>query len=1049
MQISRFFIDRPVFATVISIVIVLVGLIALPLLPVEKTPDIAPPMVMVEAQYPGASAEVIAQTVATPLEEAINGVDRMLYMTSSSSDTGMMTLMVTFEVGVDVDMATVLVQNRVATAEPLLPEEVKRYGIRTHKRSPNITMLLVFESSDGRYDDVYVSNYLNLYIKDVITRVPGVGQVEVFGAKDFGMRIWLDPEKMRARQMTVEEVLAAIRRQNIEVAAGQIGGMPSPPDQQFQWTIQTQGRLSTPAEFGEIILRTEGQGRLLRLRDVGRIELGAQNYSWSVRLRGKPAVAMAIYATPEANALRVADGVRESLSELSRSFPEGLTYQEPYDPTLFIRESFREVVLTLLTVAALVVLTVYVFLEDWRATLVPAVTIPVSLIGTLAVMLGLGMTLNTLSLFGLVLAIGIVVDDAIVVVENCSRLIEDEKLSSRQAAIKAMEQVTGPVIATTLVLLAVFTPTVLAPGITGRLYQQFAVTLSVAVCFSTLNALTLSPVLCAFVLRAQGSKKGRFFGWFDRWLKRTTTVYTGVVQRIVRRTIVVLAVFIVLAVVGLSGFGRLPTGFLPVEDEGAVFLGVRLPEGASLHRTEQVMQQVDAILSRTPGVANFASISGFSLLQGAMMTNGGTCFIRLEPWSKRRDRQLHVSAIVEGLQQQLFQIPDALCLAFQPPAIMGLGTTSGFEVQIQDRGGVGLETLARIGNDLVFEGQNDPIITQINSTFEAAVPQLYLEVDRVKVQTLEVPLENVFSALQTYLGSSYVNDFNLFGRTFKVMAQADASFRSRAEQIGRLEVRNRYGQMVPLSTLVSVRQTAGPQTVTHYNLYSSTRLTGSARPGYSSGQAIERVRQLLEEKLPPGMGYEWSGMSLQEIKAGGITIYLFLLAALFAYLFLCAQYESWTIPIAIVMAVPLGILGAAGFTWLRRMENNIYTQMGIVLLIGVVCKTSILLVEFAKQLHEEGRSIVEAAIEAARIRFRPILMTALTTALGMVPLVAAKGAGAAARQALGTTVFGGMIVATFLGVILIPVFYVAVQWTKEKAREVEKNIEEKIIHHHE
>ncbi len=1046
MQFSRFFIDRPVFATVISILIMLVGLIALPLLPVEKTPDIAPPTVMVEAQYPGASAEVIAQTVATPLEQAINGVDGMLYITSSSSDTGMMMLTVTFEVGTDVDMATVLVQNRVATAEPQLPEEVKRYGIRTHKRSPNITMLLVFESEDGRYNDVYISNYINLYIKDVLTRVPGVGQVEVFGAKDFGMRLWLDPEKMRARQLTTDDVLAAVRRQNIEVAAGQIGGMPSPPDQQFQWTIQTKGRLSTPEEFGNIILRAEENGRLLRLKDVARVELGAQNYSWSVRLRGKPAVAMAIYATPEANALRVADGVREALAELSKSFPKGLTYEEPYNPTLFIRESLREVVQTLLMVVALVVLTVFVFLEDWRATLVPAVTIPVSLIGTLAVMLALGFTINTLSLFGLVLAIGIVVDDAIVVVENCSRLIADEKLSPRAAAMKAMEQVTSPVIATTLVLLAVFAPTILAPGITGKLYQQFAVTLSVAVCFSTFNALTLSPVLCAFLLRPQEEKKSRFFGWFDRWLKRTTTAYTGVVQSILRRTMIALAVFAVLTVVGLTGFGKLPTGFLPTEDEGAIFLGVRLPEGASLQRTEQVMERVNAILAQTPGVANFASISGFSMLQGGMMANGGTCFIRLEPWSKRRDPQLHVSAIVQRLQQQLFTIPDALCLAFQPPAIMGLGTTSGFEVQIQDRGGVGLETLARIGGDLVFEGQNDPVITQLNSTFEAAVPQLYLGVDRVKVQTLDVPLENVFNALQTYLGGAYVNDFNLFGRTFKVMAQAEADFRSKAEHIGRLEVRNRTGQMVPLRTLVTVRETAGPQTITHYNLYPATRLTGSARSGYSSGQAIERVRQLLEEKLPEGMGYEWSGMSLQEVKAGGMMIYLFLLASLFAYLFLAAQYESWTIPIAIVLAVPLGILGAAGYTWLRGLDNNIYTQMGIVLLIGVVCKTSILLVEFAKQLHEEGRSVVDAALEAARIRFRPILMTALTTALGMVPLVVAKGAGAAARQALGTTVFGGMIVATVLGVLLIPVFYTVVQRTKEKAVELEEKIIDAATH---
>jgi HAE1 family hydrophobic/amphiphilic exporter-1 len=1043
---SKFFIDRPIFAAVISILIVLVGLICLPMLPVEKTPDITPPTVSVEASYPGANAEVLAQTVATPLEEAINGVDGMLYMTSASSDNGMMQLTVTFEVGTDVDMATVLVQNRVATAEPLLPEEVKRYGIVTQKQSTNFAMIVSFLSPDSKYDEIYISNYINLRVKDVLSRVPGVGKVEVFGGKDFGMRIWLDPARLKARDLTTDDVLNAIREQNVQVAAGQIGGMPSRQDQQFQYTVKTLGRLSTVEEFENIIVRAESGGRLLRVRDVARVELGAQNYFWYVKHKGIPAVAVGIYPTPQANALNVVGGVREALTEMSTAFPEGLTFEVPYNPTLFIEEAIREVLWTLLTVVGLVVLTVFVFLADWRATLVPAVVIPVSLIGTLGVMMALGMTINTLSLFGLVLVIGIVVDDAIVVVENSVRLINDEKLSPKEAATKAMRQVTGPIIATTLVLLSVFVPTVLVGGITGRLYQQFAITISIATIFSSTNALTLSPAICALLLRSSGHKHGLFFRLFDRFMKGTTSVYTGIVKVIVRRTAFALLLFAAITVLGIAGFKTLPTGFLPDEDEGTILIGVRLPDGATLLRTEEVMSRIDAILNTTPGVKEHITVGGFSLLDGAIMPNGATCFVNLDPWSQRQDPELHVKQIAQRLQAQLFAIPDAFALALSPPAIMGLGMTGGFEVRIQDRGGAGLDALAEVGNNIVYQTMNDPVLTQLNSTLRVSVPQLYVDVDRVKAQTMDVPLGTVFNTLQTYLGSTYVNDFNLFGRTFKVIAQAEPRFRATAEDIGKLEVRNRSGQMVPIRTLADVRDIAGPQTVTHYNLYPSTTITGNANPGFSSGQSIERMTQILDESLPPSMGYEWSGMSLQEIEAGGKTVFLFLMAAVFAYLFLAAQYESWTIPVAIILAVPLGILGAAGFTWLRMFDNNIYTQMGIVLLIGVVCKTAILLVEFAKQHHEEGHSIIDSAVEASRLRFRPILMTALTTALGTLPLVIASGAGASARQALGTSVFGGMIVATILGVFMIPIFYVSVQRTKEKALEVEHKIEEAVHH---
>jgi len=1046
---SKFFIDRPIFAAVISIVIVLIGLICLPLLPVEKTPDITPPTVRVEASYPGANAEVLAQTVATPLEEAINGVDGMLYMTSNSSDNGIMQLTVTFKVGTDVDMATVLVQNRVATAEPLLPEEVKRYGIKTQKQSTNFAMIVSFLSPGGQYDGIYLSNFITLRVKDTLSRVPGVGNVQVFGSKDFGMRIWLDPARLKARDLTTDDVLGAIRRQNVQVAAGQIGGMPSPPDQQFQYTVKTLGRLSAVEEFENIVVRTEPGGRMLRVKDVARVELGAQNYFWYVKHNGIPAVAVGIYPTPQANSLNVVRGVREALAEMSQTFPEGITYEVPYNPTLFIEEALKEVTWTLLTVIGLVILTVFIFLADWRATLVPAVVIPVSLIGTFAVMAAVGMTINTLSLFGLVLVIGIVVDDAIVVVENSSRLIVEENLTPRAAATKAMQQVTGPVIATTLVLLSVFVPTVLVGGITGRLYQQFAITISIATMFSTLNALTLSPALCALLLRGHEQKHGGMFRLFDRVMKGATSTYVAVVKGLVRRTGIVLLLFAAIAVLGMAGFKHLPTGFLPNEDEGTIFIGVRLPDGATLRRTEEVMNRIDAMLNNTPGVKEHVTVGGFSLLDAAIMPNGATCFVNLEPWSKRQDPDMYVSKIIERLQGQLFMIPDALCLALQPPVILGLGRTGGFEVKIQDRGGAGLEALSQTGNNLIYQTLNDPVVTQLNNTLRTTVPQLYVDIDRVKAQTLDVPLDTVFNTLQTYLGSSYVNDFNLFGRTFKVIAQAEPEFRASVDDIGQLEVRNRSGQMLPIRTLAKVHDTAGPQSVTHYNLYPSTTVTGNAKPGYSSGQAIEHIDALLKESLPPSMGYEWSGISLQEIESGGKTVFLFVLGALFAYLFLAAQYESWTIPVAIVLAVPLGLLGAVGFTWLRQFDNNIYTQMGIVLLIGIVCKTSILLVEFAKQHHEEGYSIVASAIEAARLRFRPILMTAFTTALGTLPLVVATGAGAAARRALGTSVFGGMIVATALGVFMIPIFYIVVQRTKEKAQEVEKNIEEKIIHHHE
>lgn len=1033
-MISEFFINRPIFASVISIVIVLIGLITIPMLPVEKTPDITPPTVVVEATYPGANAEVVAETVATPIEQAINGVDNMLYISSSCSDNGRMSVTVTFEVGTDIDMATVLVQNRVATVEAKLPEEVKRLGITTQKQSSNITLVASLTSPDGRYDDIYMSNYVNLRMKDELLRVPGVGSIMVFGSKDFAMRLWLDPEKLKARHLTTGDVLAAVREQNIEVAAGQIGSTPSPDNQQFQYTIKTLGRLSTVQEFEDIVLRAAPNGQILRLKDVARVELGAEGYYWSVQLNGKPSVAMGVFQRPGANSLQVATGIAQKLEELSKSFPEGLEYHIPYNPTTFVSESIHEVLVTLIFTVILVILSVYIFLEDWRATLIPSITIPVSLIGTFAVMLALGMSVNTLTMFGLVLVIGIVVDDAIVVVENVSRIMEHENLSARDASIKAMKQITGPIIATTLVLLAVFVPTVIMGGITGMLYMQFGITIAIAVCFSTINALTLSPALTALLLRPRSEHGNRLAKWFDRFMKNSTSSYVNVVRSVIRKSIFAMLIFAVMTAGSLMLLKKLPTGFIPDEDEGSVFVNVRLPDGSTLERTQKVLEQVGQILQTTPGIQDYVSVAGFSMLDDAIAPNGGICFVNLTPWAERKDPSLQVSAIIGTLQKRLFGITDGFCLVFGPPSIRGLGNTGGFELRLQDRGGAGLLALEKAANDLLAKASASPVITRLNSTFRASVPQLYVDIDRVKAKSLGVPLSTVFDTLQTYLGSTYVNDFNLFGRTFKVVAQADREFRATADSIGQLEVRNAQGQMLPLRTLLTVRDTIGPQLVTHYNLYPSSTITGSVNPGFSSGQGIAEMERLCKETLPSSIGYEWSGMSYQEIRAGNQAPIIFMVAALFSFLFLAAQYESWTIPVAIVFAVPLALLGAVSFTWLRAYDNNIYTQIGIVLLIGLASKTAILLVEFAKSHHEEGYGIEESAIEAARLRFRPILMTALSTLIGTVPLVLATGAGAVARRALGTAVFGGMLLATVFGVLMVPVFYVVVQKLTEIIR---------------
>jgi hydrophobic/amphiphilic exporter-1 (mainly G- bacteria), HAE1 family len=1029
---SRFFIYRPIFASVISIVIVTLGLIAIPILPIEQTPDITPPTVDVTATYPGASAEVVAETVAFPIEQQVNGVEDMLYMSSKCTQDGQMTLTVTFDVGTDIDMATVLVQNRVAIAEPKLPEEAKRLGITTKKKSTSMVMMINTVSPDGRYDEIYQSNYVGTQIVDVLARVPGVGEVVVMGAKDFSMRIWLSPDLLKARELTTTDVVQAIREQNVQVAAGTIGAPPNPEDQMFQFTVNTMGRLTDVEQFEAMVLKVGPEGHLLRLKDVARVELGSESYNWNVSYNGKPSVALAVYQLPGANALGIKEAVVAEMTRLEKSFPPGLEYEIGYDTTKFVEASISEVIETLLIAVLLVILTVYIFLQDFRTTLVPAATIPVSLIGTLAVMLALGMSINTLTLFGLVLAIGIVVDDSIIVVENTMRIIDEEGLSAKDATSKAMAEITGPVVATTLVLLAVFVPTAMMSGITGRLYSQFAMTIATATVFSSINALTLSPALCGMLLRPTPSKRGWFFTLFNKAFDASTSVYAKVTGVLVRRAAISMVFFAGLMGATWFGFSTLPAGFLPDEDQGYFFAVATLPEGATIRRTEEALDKVEAIVTAQPGVKDVIRISGYSMLDGVIASSTGSLVVMTEPWDDRSTPELQMKGILAGIQPQLTQLQEAIAFVFPPPPIMGLGSAGGFEFQLQDRGGVGVNALETVANDLVIAGMQDPVLSRMNSNFSARTPQLYIDVDRVKAKRLDIPLENIFGTLQAYLGSAYVNDFSKFGRTFKVYAQADAQFRSRTEDIDKLEVRDKAGNMIPLSTLVTVSDTVGPKTLFRYNLYPSATITGQAAPGYASGDSIAAMQRLAEANVPPSMGYEWSGTTLQQLASQGQTSFIFGLAILMVFLFLAAQYESWGIPFAVLLSVPLALLGASAATWARFYDNNVYTQIGIVLLIGLSSKSAILIVEFAKVRREEGLSIIDAALESARMRFRAILMTAFSFILGVIPLVIATGAGSGSRRALGTAVFGGMVAATVLGVFFIPVLYRVVQGISEK-----------------
>lgn len=1028
---SQFFIHRPKFAFVISIVITLVGLLALNALPIAQFPQITPPTVQVTAVYPGANAEVVEETVAAPLEAEINGVEDMIYLSSKSANDGSMSITVTFDVGTDADLAAVNVQNRVAAATSRLPEEVVRQGVTTRKTSTDMVLVINLSSPGGTYDGLFLSNYAAINVRDALSRVPGVAEASILGELSYSMRIWLDPQRMASFGITTTDIIQALDEQNVQVPAGKIGAPPLTENQSFTYTVVTRGRLADAAEFAEIMLRVAADGSRVTLGDVARVELGAASYEAYGRLNGAPAVVMGVYQLPDANALEVADAVAAELESLSARFPPDLAHSILYDTTRYVRISIREVVVTLLQALVLVVLVVFVFLGDWRSTLIPGIAVPVSLVGTFAVLLVAGFSLNTIVLFALILAIGIVVDDAIVVVENAQRHIAEGRTPAEATAL-AMREVSGPVVATTLVLLAVFVPVALMPGITGELYRQFAVTISAAVAISSINALTLSPALCAVLLKPQG-EGARWHQGFNRLFGRLTGVYVRTTGLLVRRVVVTLA--ILAAVLGGSWqlFSSLPSAFLPNEDQGAFMVDLTLPDGASLNRTEAVLADVERQLLAIPGVTDVMSVPGFSLLNGALSSNTAFAIGILDDWDNRTEPELALATIMGRLQGIALALPDARMLPFVPPPIPGLGSTSGFEFVLQDRAGGTPADLQAALNGLLVAANGSPRLSQVYSTFSTASPRIWLDIDRAKAKTLGVPLGEVFTTLQAQLGGIYVNDFNRGGRVYRVMAQADAEHRNAPEDIGRLYVRNQAGEMVPLSTLVSFNTITGPDIINRYNLFRSATISGNAAAGTSSGDAIAEMTAVAGQALPETMGFAWTGMSYQEIRAAGQTTIILLLSLVFVYLFLVAQYESWSIPLSVLLSVPVAILGALATIALVGMPVNLYTQIGLLMLVGLASKNAILIVEFASSLRREGHAIVDAALGAAELRFRAVMMTAVSFILGVLPLVFASGAGAASRVSIGLAVFGGMLAATVFGVVLVPPLYRVVQSARERA----------------
>ncbi|MDO3383384.1 efflux RND transporter permease subunit [Gilvimarinus algae] len=1037
MNISKFFVDRPIFAGVISLLIFIAGFLALFDLPVTEYPEVSPPSVVVNASYPGANPRVIAETVATPLEEQMSGVENMLYMHSQATADGRLTLTVTFKIGTDPDLAQQMVQNRVSRALPRLPEVTRQLGVTVVKSSPDLTLVVHLLSPDNRYDDLYLRNYAHMNIKDELAKVPGVGMVNMWGSGDYAMRVWLNPDKIAERGLSARDVVNAIREQNVQVAAGIIGGAPISEAIEVQRPINAKGRLETPEEFGEIIIRTGSTGEITRLQDVARVELSSSAYDLNSMLDNKSAVAIGLFQSPGANAIEISNNTRAKMAELKEMFPDGVDYEVVYDPTVFVKGSIKAVVKTLLEALLLVVVVVVVFLQTWRASIIPLLAVPVSIIGTFALMHAFGFSINTLSLFGLVLSIGIVVDDAIVVVENVERNIE-EGLSPLAATYKAMQEVSGPIIAISLTLVAVFVPIAFVSGLTGQFYKQFALTIAISTVISAVNSLTLSPALAALLLKDHKAPKdwltrvmdklfGRFFNGFNRVFNRGSGSYSTSVGRLLGRKTLTIAVYAVLLAITGVGLTSLPKGFVPAQDKQYLIAFAQLPDGATLGRTQDVIREMGEIALAEPGVANAVQFPGLSVNGFTNSASAGIVFVPLDPFNERTSDELSAGAIAQKLQMKFAGIEEAFIAIFPPPPVRGLGTTGGFKLQIEDRADLGYEALADVVNQVTQKAWQRPELSSVYSNYKINVPQLYADLDRTKAKQLGLQIDEVFDTMQIYLGSLYVNDFNQFGRTYQVIAQADAEYRSSTEDALKLKVRNQSGDMVPLGSVVQMQESYGPESASHYNGYLAADLNGNAAPGYSSGAAQDAISEILAETLPPGMAFEWTDLTYQQVLSGNTAIFIFPLCLLLVYLVLAAQYESLALPLSVIAIVPLSVLAAVTGIWLTGGDNNIFTQISLFVLAGLASKNAILIVEFARDLERQGMPTYQAAINASRLRLRPILMTSFAFIMGVVPLVLSSGAGAEMRNVMGIAVFSGMLGVTFFGLIFTPVFYVLVR----------------------
>ncbi|GHC00647.1 efflux RND transporter permease subunit [Cerasicoccus arenae] len=1037
MSISHYFIDRPRFAVVLSLVITIIGGISFFGLPTSQFPEVSPPTIVVRASLPGATPEILADTVAAPLEQEINGVENMMYMASSSTADGSVQITITFKLGTDLDTAQVLVQNRVGVAEPRLPEQTKQIGVIVEKSVPDLLLVVQMFSPDNSLDQEYVSNYAIRQIRESLRRIDGVGSVRTFGSREYSMRVWLDPERMANLSITAGDIVDALREQNIQVSAGIIGQQPNAAEGAFQLNVSTLGRISEVEQFEDVVVKRDERGTIVYLKDVARVELGAVDYNVNNYMGTTPAVAMPIQQRPGSNALETAQEIRAQMKVLAEAFPPGLDYAIIYDPTVFISESVDAVFHTIIEAIILVIIVIIVFLQSWRASLIPLTAIPISLIGTFAAMAVFGFSINNLSLFGLVLAIGIVVDDAIVVVENIERNL-DRGLSNRDASRKAMDEITGPLISATLVMAAIFVPTAFLPGITGQFYRQFALTIAFSVAISGFVSLTLSPALGVILLKPHGAKPDLvqriinfFFGWFFRafnWaFSRFTNGYSTIVKRFVRMGFTATVIFAALIALTAWGFKLVPGGFIPPTDQGYGIIVLQLPDGASLDRTDELVREVAARALEVEGVANAVAFAGFNGATFSNATNAAAIFTPFTPFDERTDPELSGNAIIGRLRAKLGDIRDAFVIVIQPPSVRGIGNGGGWKMEIQDRAGLGYPALQDATMQLMMAASQEPGLTQVFSPFRAGVPQLYVDVDREKAKMLDVPLNNIFDTLQVFLGSLYINDVNLFGRTYRLTAQADAQFRDEKEDITRLKTRNAQGEMVPLGSMVNVKSIAGPDRVVRYNLYPAAELQGSSAEGYSTGQSLDTMERLAAKILPPGMSIEWTDLAYQEKQVGNSSLYIFPLAVLFVFFVLVAQYENWSLPLAVIIIVPISLFGAIWLLWYRGMDNNILNQIGFVVLIGLAAKNAILIVEFAKQQEDDGVDTYLAASEASRLRLRPILMTSFAFILGVIPLMIATGAGWEMRQALGTPVFGGMLFVTLAGIFLTPVFYVIIR----------------------